>query len=75
MVSIFENYPELINGLSDVSLLKKYKDLINLVFDRLFPEPLLLNEIKAASVPFCFTSFKFTECFENIIKIQMKTTH
>jgi hypothetical protein len=60
MVSIFENYPELINGLSDVSLLKKYKDLINLVFDRLFPEPLLLNEIKAASVPFCFTSFKFT---------------
>jgi hypothetical protein len=29
---------------------------------------LQLNEIKAASVPFSFTSFKFTERFENILK-------
>jgi hypothetical protein len=68
MLRIFENYPELINGFSDVSLLKKYENQINLVLDPLFPEPLLLNEIKAASVPFSFTSFKFTERFENILK-------
>jgi hypothetical protein len=33
MLRIFENYPELINGFSDVSLLKKYENQINLVLD------------------------------------------
>jgi hypothetical protein len=68
MVQIFENNPELINGFSDVSLLEKYKEQIDLLLDPLFPEPLLLNEIKAASIPFSFTSFKFTERFQNILK-------
>lgn len=67
MVAEFKKYPELINGFSDFSLLEKYKEQVELLLEPLFPEPLLLNEIKAASVPFSFTSFKFTTRFENII--------
>ena len=61
-------FPELIEGFADHSLLKKYEDEIDLMLDGLFPEILTLNEIKAASVPFSFTSFKFTERFENILE-------
>lgn len=68
MVEEFKKYPELIEGFSDFSLLDKYSDQIDLLLDPLFPEPLLLNEIKAASIPFSFTSFKFTTRFENILK-------
>lgn len=67
MVEDFSQYPELIEGFSDLSLLKKYEEQIDLLLDPLFPEPLLLNEIKAVSVPFSFTSFKLTTRFENII--------
>ncbi|MDP5106195.1 MAG: GAF domain-containing protein [Polaribacter sp.] len=68
IVQNFENYPELISGFSDISFLEKYKEQIDLLLNPLFPEPLLLNEIKAASIPFSFTSFKFTDRFESIIK-------
>ena len=68
MVDLFKKHPELNDGFSDYSLLEKYKEQINLLLNPLFPEPLLLNEIKAASVPFSFTSFKFTDRFENILK-------
>lgn len=68
IVQNFDKYPELISGFSDISLLEKYKDQIDLLLNPLFPEPLLLNEIKAASVPFSFTSFKFTDRFKNILK-------
>ena len=61
-------FPELIDGFTDHSLLKKYEDEIDLMLDGLFPEILTLNEIKAASVPFSFTSFKFTQRFENILE-------
>ena len=67
MISLFENHPELNDGFSDLSLLETYKEQINLLLDPLFPEPLRLNEIKAASIPFSFTSFKFTDRFENIL--------
>lgn len=68
MVKEFEKYPELFDGFSDFSLLDKYKEQVELLLEPLFPEPLLLNEIKAASVPFSFTSFKFTTRFENILE-------
>ena len=68
MVELFNKHPELIDGFSDYSLLEKYKEQIDLLLNPLFPEPLLSNEIKAASVPFSFTSFKFTDRFENILK-------
>ncbi|QXP65795.1 GAF domain-containing protein [Polaribacter sp. AHE13PA] len=68
MVQLINKHPELNDGFSDYSLLDKYKEQIDLLLNPLFPEPLLLNEIKAASIPFSFTSFKFTNRFENILK-------
>ena len=68
MVELFQKHPELIDGFSDVSLLNTYKEQIDLLLDPLFPEPLRTNEIKAASIPFSFTSFKFTDRFEDIIE-------
>jgi hypothetical protein len=68
MVHLINEHPELNDGFTDYTLLEKYKEQIDLLLNPLFPEPLLLNEIKAASVPFSFTSFKFTNRFENILK-------
>jgi hypothetical protein len=67
IVLLFEKNPELKEGFSDYSLLETYKEQIDLLLDQLFPEPLLLNEIKAVTIPFSFISFKFTDRFENII--------
>jgi hypothetical protein len=67
MVKMFEQNPELNDGFSDYSLLEKYSNEINLLLNPLFPEPLQLNEIKVASIPFSFTSFKFTDRFQNIL--------
>lgn len=60
--------PELIDGFSDESVLEKHKDTIELLLEPLFPELLLENEIKAVSIPFTFTSFKFTSRFEKILQ-------
>lgn len=68
MVEELSKYPELIEGFSDESLLYKYEEQINLLLDPLFPKALLDNEIKAASIPFLFTSFKFSNRFEDILK-------
>ncbi|MGK0412636.1 MAG: hypothetical protein ACJA1B_000834 [Polaribacter sp.] len=67
MLLLFEKHPELNEGFSDYSLLETYKEQIDLLLNPLFPEPLLLNEIKAVTVPFSFISFKFTDRFESII--------
>ena len=67
LVKEVEKYPELITGFSDLSLLEQHQDIINILLEALFPEILTLNEIKAATVPFSFTSFKFTKRFENIL--------
>lgn len=67
MKSRIEEFPELIDGFSDMQLLEKHNELIDLLLEPLFPEPLLLNEIKSATIPFTFNSFKFTTRFENII--------
>jgi len=68
MVKEYSKYPELIDGFSDFALLEKYQDVIEQMLDPLFPEELTNNEIKSASIPFSFTSFKFTNRFESIIK-------
>lgn len=68
MVKEIEKYPELIKGFSDFSLLEEHKEIINLLLEGLFPVALTDNEIKAATIPFTFTSFKFTNRFENIIQ-------
>ena len=61
-------FPELIDGFDDMELLEKYADEIDLMLGGLFPEILTTNEIKAASVPFSFTSFKFSSRFEKILE-------
>lgn len=68
MVAEIEKYPELIKGFSDFSLIEKHKELIHILLDPLFPEILQSNEIKAASIPFSFETFKFTDRFKNIIE-------
>lgn len=68
MVAEIAKTPALIDGFSDFTLFDTYKKNIDLLLNPLFPEPLLLNEIKSATIPFTFTSFKFTTRFENIIK-------
>ena len=60
-------YPELKSGFDDYSLLNTYEKQIDMILDPIFPEPLQLNEIKAASVPFSFISFKMSERFKNIL--------
>ncbi|WP_442267652.1 GAF domain-containing protein [Tenacibaculum sp. ZS6-P6] len=67
MVKEIEKVPELISGFSDFSLLNKHEELIEILLDTLFPEILTTNEIKAATIPFSFTCFKFTERFDNIL--------
>jgi hypothetical protein len=68
MVSEIKKYPELIDGFSDFSLLQKHQEVISLLLDALFPEILSSNEIKAATIPFSFTSFKFTDRFKDILE-------
>jgi hypothetical protein len=67
MVNLFRKTPELNDGFSDYTLLETYKEEIDLLLDPLFPEPLRSNEIKAVSVPFSFTSFKFSDRFKDIL--------
>jgi hypothetical protein len=67
MIEEFKKYPELIDGFSDYALLDTHKEQIDLMLEPLFPEILQLNEIKVASVPFSFISFKITERFSNIL--------
>ncbi|AUC13787.1 GAF domain-containing protein [Tenacibaculum sp. SZ-18] len=68
MVEEINKTPELIEGFSDFSLLEKHEEIIDLVLDPLFPEILNGNEIKAATIPFSFTCFKFTKRFEMILE-------
>lgn len=68
MLNEVQKYPELVEGFTDLSLLEKYNEQIDLILDPLFPETLLTNEIKSATVPFSFTSFKFTTRFEKILE-------
>jgi len=68
LVSEIEKTPELITGITDLSLLENYKEQIELILKPLFPDALMNNEIKAASVPFSFTSFMFTDRFEQILQ-------
>lgn len=62
-----DQYPELKEGFTDLSLLKKYEHQIQRLLSILFPDLLQSNEIKAASIPFDMTSFMLSKRFRNII--------
>ncbi len=64
----FNKYPVLREGFSDFSMLTKYNEEISTLLDVLFPELLEGNEIKVVSVPFDFTTFKFSKRFLKILE-------
>ncbi|WP_299885141.1 GAF domain-containing protein [uncultured Lacinutrix sp.] len=68
ILKVQEPYPELRDGFSDMSLLKKYEKEIKFILQDSFSEVLTLNEIKTASVPYHNLIFNSSERFKNIIK-------
>ncbi|MNK01441.1 hypothetical protein D3C87_192410 [compost metagenome] len=63
-----EPFPELREGIADVSLLEKHEKLIKNLLADLFPTALTKNEIKAAAIPFFNFTFNRTERFEEILE-------
>ncbi len=63
-----EKHPELVDGIEDLSLLKKHKKSIQKMSRLLFPEALLTNEIKALTPPFHFEPLYTSTRFDNIVK-------
>jgi len=63
----YKAYPELRTGFEDPKKLEKYNSQIDKLLDFLFPEMLQSNEIKAASIPFEFTTFKLSKRFEKLL--------
>lgn len=63
----YKAYPELRDGFEDPKKLEKYNHQIDKLLDVLFPQMLQTNEIKAASIPFEFTTFKLSKRFENLL--------
>jgi len=68
VLKVAENFPELRDGFSDVSILKKRKDEIKIILQDTFNSILTFNEIKTASVPFHNLIFNSSERFKNIIE-------
>jgi hypothetical protein len=62
-----EKYPELKEGFTDLSILKKRKSIIDRLARTLFPKALLTNEIKGLVPPFDFTPFYLSTRFQNIL--------
>ena len=61
-------YPLLREGFTDVGLLEKYKDVINIILRDSFAEVLTENEIKAASLPYYDIVFNSSKRFQKILK-------
>ncbi|MEO6686051.1 MAG: hypothetical protein ABIN24_08800, partial [Dyadobacter sp.] len=61
-------FPELRNGITDVSQIEKNADLIKRLLADYFPEMLTHNEIKAVTFPYSSVLFNHSERFKNIIK-------
>lgn len=60
-------YPELRKGFTDLSLLDKYKDTIDIILQDAFTEVLSENEIKAASLPYFNLIFSTSKRFQKIL--------
>lgn len=64
----YKAYPELRIGFEDPKKLEEFNPQIDRLLDILFPEMLQTNEIKAASIPFEFTTFKLSKRFEKLLE-------
>ena len=60
-------YPELREGFKDLSLLKKYEKVINIILQDSFSDVLTENEIKVASLPYYDVIFNGSERFKKIL--------
>ena len=60
-------FPELRDGITDLSLLDKHEQLIRNLLADLFPTALTNNEIKAAAIPFFNFTFNHTARFKKIL--------
>ncbi|MFD1817937.1 hypothetical protein SAMN04515674_101194 [Pseudarcicella hirudinis] len=60
-------YPELRNGITDISQVTGNKELIKRLLADYFPATLTLNEIKAINIPYTNIFFNHTERFRNIL--------
>lgn len=67
ILEIAENYPELRDGFSDVSILEIRKKEISVILQDAFSAILTKNEIKTASVPFHNLIFNASDRFRNIL--------
>jgi hypothetical protein len=60
-------FPELREGFSDLSILEKHKDVIQIILQDAFSEVLSENEIKAASLPYYNVIFNYSKRFQKIL--------
>ena len=60
-------FPELREGFSDLSVLEKHKDVIQIILQDAFSEVLSENEIKAASLPYYNVIFNYSKRFQKIL--------
>lgn len=63
-----EKFPELRDGISDVSKLKKYQKSFDKLSRPLFPSVLTSNEIKILTPPFYFEPIYTSQRFDNIVE-------
>ncbi|WP_436515194.1 GAF domain-containing protein [Ekhidna sp. To15] len=63
-----EKYPELKEGISDVTKLKKYQKSVDKLSEALFPPVLTTNEIKILTPPFYFQPIYTSKRFDNIVE-------
>jgi len=68
VLKVAEDFPELRDGFSDVSLFKTREKEIKIILQDSFSSILTQNEIKTASVPFHNLIFNSSERFKNIIE-------
>ncbi|MBT8183856.1 MAG: GAF domain-containing protein [Eudoraea sp.] len=61
-------YPELREGFTDIALLDKYKDVIEIILQDSFSDVLTENEIKVASLPYYDIIFNSSSRFKKIVK-------
>ncbi len=61
-------FPDLRVGFTDISLLEKYKETIDIVLEDTFPKLLTNNEIKAASLPYINVLFNTSRRFRKILE-------
>ena len=60
-------YPELREGFTDLRLLDKHKEVINIIFEDTFSDVLGANEIKVASLPYDNVIFNASKRFQKIL--------